>query len=51
MGEEYAIGEAQDSLFEPGFNRSINVQADGHRLTSIVGVVLLREADLSQRWI
>lgn len=39
------MGEAQDNLFEPEFNRSIKVQSTDHRLTSNSGVVLLREAD------
>ena len=39
------MGEVQDNLFEPEFNRSIKVQGTDHRLTSNAGVVLLREAD------
>ena len=39
------MGEVQDNLFEPEFNRAIKVQGTDHRLTSNAGVVLLREAD------
>jgi hypothetical protein len=39
------MGEVQDYLFEPEFNRAIKVQGTDHRLTSNAGVVLLREAD------
>ena len=39
------MGEAQDTLFEPDFNRSIKVQTASQKITSHAGVVLLREAD------
>ncbi len=39
------MGEAQNTLFEPEFNRSIKVQAFSQRITSHAGAVLLREAD------
>ncbi len=39
------MGEAQGTLFEPEFNRSIKVQTSGQRITSHAGAVLLREID------
>lgn len=39
------MGERQDNLFEPQFNRSIKVQSTDHRITSNAGVVLLRDAE------
>ncbi len=39
------MGEAQDNLFEPEFNRSIKVKTVDQRLTSHAGAVLLRELD------
>ena len=39
------MGEAQDWLFEPEFNRSIKVSAMDERITSNAGFLLLREAD------
>lgn len=39
------MGEQQNNLFEPGFNRSIKVQGTDQRITSNAGVILLREAD------
>ena len=39
------MGEAQDGLFEPTFNRAIKVRRNDQRLTSDAGVLLLREAD------
>lgn len=39
------MGEAQDWLFEPGFNRSVKVVASEDRITSDAGLLLLREAD------
>jgi len=39
------MGEAQGTLFEPEFNRSIKVQTFSQKLTSLAGAVLLREAD------
>jgi len=39
------MGEAQGTLFEPQFNRSVKVQTTDHRITSNAGVVLLREAE------
>jgi hypothetical protein len=39
------MGEAQEWLFEPTFNRSIKVRRKDQRLTSDAGVLLLREAD------
>jgi hypothetical protein len=39
------MGEAQGTLFEPEFNRSIKVQTSEQRITSHAGAVLLREAD------
>jgi len=37
------MGEAQGTLFEPEFNRSIKVQTFSQKLTSHAGAVLLRE--------
>lgn len=37
--------EAQDTLFEPEFNRAVKVQSSEQRITSHAGAVLLREAD------
>ena len=39
------MGEQQNSIFEPEFNRSIKVQGTDQRLTSNAGVILLRDAD------
>jgi len=39
------MGEAQEWLFEPQFNRAVKVQASDQRITSDAGLVLLREAD------
>lgn len=39
------MGESQASVFQPEFNRSINVAGGSDRLTSNGGVLLLREAD------
>lgn len=39
------MGEAQGTLFEPEFNRSIKVQTFDQRITSQAGAVLLREVD------
>ena len=39
------MGEAQEWLFEPSFNRAVKVCASDDRITSDAGVVLLREAD------
>src|SRR5258708_12474181 len=39
------MGEAQEWLFEPNFNRSVKVCASDERITSDAGFVLLREAD------
>jgi hypothetical protein len=39
------VGEAQQPVFEPGFNRAVKVQEGDDRLTSDAGVLLLREAD------
>lgn len=39
------MGEGQEWLFEPTFNRSIKVRQKDQRLTSDAGVLLLREAD------
>lgn len=39
------MGEAQNTLFEPEFNRSIKVQSSEQRITSHAGAVLLREFD------
>ena len=39
------MGETQNTLFEPEFNRSIKVQTFSQRITSHAGAVLLREAD------
>ena len=39
------MGEAQGTLFEPEFNRSIKVQTFSQKITSHAGAVLLREAD------
>ena len=39
------MGEAQDTLFEPEFNRAVKVQTSEQRITSRAGAVLLREAD------
>ena len=39
------MGEAPERLFEPTFNRAIQVTASDDRLTSDAGLLLLREAD------
>ena len=39
------MGEAQGTLFEPEFNRSIKVETRQQRMTSHAGALLLREAD------
>ncbi len=39
------MGEAQGTLFEPEFNRSIKVQTFSQKLTSHSGALLLRETD------
>jgi len=39
------MGEAQQWLFEPSFNRAVKVQAGDERITSDSGLLLLREAD------
>jgi len=39
------MGAAQDTLFEPAFNRSIKVRAFDQKITSHAGAVLLREVD------
>ncbi len=39
------MGEAQTSVFDPDFNRSIKVKAVDQRLTSHAGAVLLRDFD------
>ena len=39
------MGEAQGTLFEPEFNRSIKVQTSDQRITSHAGAILLREID------
>lgn len=39
------MGEAQGTLLEPEFNRSVKVQTSEQRITSRAGVVLLREVD------
>ena len=39
------MGEAQGTLFEPEFNRSIKVQTADQRITSHPGAILLREID------
>ena len=39
------MGEVQNNLFEPTFNRSVKVQSTDLRITSDAGVLLLREAE------
>lgn len=39
------MGEQQSNLFDPQFNRSVKVQSTDHRITSLAGVVLLRETE------
>ena len=39
------MGEAQQWLFEPNFNRAVKVRASDERITSDSGLLLLREAD------
>ena len=39
------MGETQDTLFEPEFNRAIKVQTSDQRITSHAGAILLREID------
>jgi len=39
------MGEAQEWLFEPSFNRAVKVCANDDRITSDAGVILLREVD------
>lgn len=41
--ETHAMGEAQATLFQPEFNRSVRVEARAERLTADAGVLLLRE--------
>src|ERR1700680_3187925 len=42
---DHAMGEAQEWLFEPTFNRAVKVCASDDRITSDAGLLLLREAD------
>jgi hypothetical protein len=39
------MGEAREWLFEPSFNRAVKVCTRDERITSDVGLILLREAD------
>ena len=39
------MGEAEESVFECTFNRSLKVESREERLTGDAGVVLLRELD------
>ena len=39
------MGEAQGTLFEPEFNRSIKIQTSEQKITAHAGAVLLREVD------
>jgi Transposase DDE domain group 1 len=39
------MGETQEWLFEPSFNRAVKVRASDERITSDAGFLLLREAD------
>ena len=39
------MGEVQDTLFEPDFNRSIKVKSSDQSITSRAGAILLRELD------
>lgn len=39
------MGEGQPTVFQPEFNRSVNIETSSDRLTSNAGAVLLREAD------
>jgi hypothetical protein len=39
------MGEVQDTLFEPEFNRAIKVQTSDQSITSHAGAILLREID------
>lgn len=39
------MGEAQEWLFEPSFNRAVKICESDDRITSDAGLVLLREAD------
>ena len=39
------MGEAQSTVWEPDFNRSVKVSFDDQRITSHAGVLLLRDAD------
>ena len=39
------MGEAQTTVFEPEFNRSIKVHAVDQRITSHAGAILVREFD------
>lgn len=39
------MGEAQGTLFEPEFNRSVKVETSQQRITSHAGAILLRELD------
>lgn len=39
------MGESQDWLFQPEFNRSVKVDTTDERITSDAGLLLLREAD------
>jgi hypothetical protein len=39
------MGESQEWLFEPSFNRAVKISAGDARITSDAGLVLVREAD------
>lgn len=39
------MGEAQSNAWEPGFNRSVKVSFDDQRISSLGGVLLLRDID------
>lgn len=41
----HVVSEAQDTFFEPAFNRSVKIRARDQRLSSDGGVLLLREVD------
>ena len=48
--ERHAMGESQATLFQPDFNRSIEVEARPQRLSSDSGALLLRELMERMGW-
>jgi hypothetical protein len=48
--ERHAMGESQGTLFQPDFNRSIQVEARRQRLSTEAGALLLRELMERMGW-